>query len=108
MDKKNWMTIGPDSATVKLSRPTLLNGVKRDCLTMRVPTVGDLRAAAKRVKGDAEEQDIFLFASLAECAPSDIERLCMRDYNRVKECYFRLVSEDDGSGTETGGQAAGD
>ncbi|MCL2345567.1 MAG: phage tail assembly protein [Desulfobulbus sp.] len=110
MTKKtpDWLSIGPDAATVKLSRPTVLNGVKQDTLVLRTPTVGDLRAAAKRSKDDTEEQDIFLFAALAECAPGDIERLCVRDYNRVKESYFRLVSEDDGSGTEAGSPAAGD
>jgi hypothetical protein len=105
---KPWATMGDDSVTVKLSRPTVLNGVKQDKIVIRVPTVGDLRAAAKHGKDDVEEQDVFLFASLADCAPSDIERLSVRDYNRIKDCYFRMVSEDDGPGPEVTGKAAGD
>lgn len=103
-----WLTVGADSATVKLSRPIDMNGVKQNQLTMRVPTVGDLRAAAKQNKDDKESQEITLFASLAGCAPADIERLSVADYGRVQEGYFRLIDDDDnGSGTEDAGQATG-
>ena len=49
MSKKtpDWLTIGPENITIKLSRPTAMNGVKQDKIALRVPTVGDLRAAAK-------------------------------------------------------------
>lgn len=109
MSKKtpDWLTIGPENATIKLSRPTTMNGVKQDKIALRVPTVGDLRAAAKHSKDDKEEQEIFLFASLAECAPSDIEKLSVKDYNRVQEGYFRLIADDYADGTETDGEAAG-
>ncbi|MGQ0711181.1 MAG: phage tail assembly protein [Rhodoferax sp.] len=110
MSKKtsDWLTIGPEKITVKLSRPTTMNGVKQDKIALRVPTVGDLRAAAKHCKDDKEEQEIFLFASLAECAPGDIEKLSVKDYNRVQEGYFRLITDDNPDGTETAGKAAGD
>lgn len=109
MSKKTpgWMTVGPDNATVKLSRPSVMNGLKQDKVVLRMPTVGDLRAAAKQ-SNDTEEQDAILFASLAECAVADIDKLHVRDYNRIKECYFRLVSEDDDEGTKNGGETAGD
>lgn len=106
MSKKtpDWLSVGQENITIKLSRPTPMNGVKQDKLVLRVPTVGDLRSAAKQSKDDKEEQEIFLFASLAECAPSDIERLTIKDYGRVQEGYFRLVDDqDDAAGTEAAG-----
>ena len=98
MDSKKtprWLTVSEDSASIKLSRPTELNGVKQNRIILRVPTIGDLRAAAKHAKDDKEAQEIFLFASLAECSPPDIERLSVKDYNRLQEGYFRLVADDD-------------
>ena len=90
-----WLALSQDqeSVTVTLSRPTEINGVKQDRITLRTPTVADLRNASKHSKGDVDAQDIFLFASLAECAPADIERLSIKDYNRIKEGYFRLVND---------------
>lgn len=93
-----WMTVGPDATVIKLSRPTELNGVKQNQLTLRVPTVGDLRAASRMSKDDKEAQEIALFASLAEVSPTDIERLTLKDYSRVQEGYFRLIADGDESG----------
>lgn len=91
----NWLTIGPDGAAVRLSRATEVNGVKLDRLTLRVPEIGDLRAAKKIAGSDNEEQEIVLFASLAGCAPADISRLAVKDYNRVQESYFRIIADDE-------------
>lgn len=102
-----WLTIGPESITVRLSRLTVLNGIKQDKITLRIPTIGDLRMAAKRAPEDKEEQEIYLFASLAECGPDDIQRLPVLDYNRLQEGYFRLVADDYASGTEGSGEAPG-
>lgn len=90
-----WLAVGADGATITLSRASSMNGIRQNKVTLRIPTVGDLRAAARHSKDDKEEQEIFLFASLAECAPADIEGLSMRDYNRVQDGYFRLIAEDD-------------
>ncbi|MCW5319619.1 phage tail assembly protein [Verminephrobacter aporrectodeae subsp. tuberculatae] len=103
----NWMSIGPENITVTLSRPSVLNGVRQDKIVMRVPTMSDLRAATKHVK-DKEEQEIYLFASLTECAPGDIERLSIRDYNRIQEGFFRHVNEDHADAAQAVGKAAGD
>ena len=110
MSKKTpkWLTVGPDSATIKLSRPAVMNGVRKDKMVLRVPTVGDLRAAAKQSKDDREEQEIILFASLAECGVPDIERMSVVNYHRVQEGYFRLIADGDDDGVEATGEAAGD
>lgn len=91
----DWLDVGAEFTTVTLSRATAMNGIKKDKVTLRIPTVGDLRAAAKHSKDDKEELEIFLFASLAECSPADIEGLSVRDYKRVQEGYFRLIAEAD-------------
>ena len=103
-----WLSASADGIGIKLARPTELNGVKQNRITLRIPTIGDLRAAAKHAKDDKEAQEIFLFASLGECSPSDIEKLSVKDYNRVQEGYFRLVADDDDDGTETAGEKTGD
>ena len=109
MSKKNpdWLIVGADSVVVKLSRHAEMNGVKQNQINLRVPTVGDLRAAAKQNKDDKEAQEITLFASLAGCAPADIERLTVKDYGRVQEGYFRLIADDYADGTEAAGEASG-
>ncbi|MGV8899992.1 MAG: phage tail assembly protein [Burkholderiaceae bacterium] len=106
----NWLTLGPDGAAVRLSRPTEFNGVKIDRLSLRTPEIGDLRAAKKVAGSDNEQQEIILFASLAGCSPTDIGRLAVKDYNRVQEGYFRLVSDDEdgAAGSADTGAPAGD
>lgn len=102
-----WLEVDNEGATVTLSRPAEMNGVKQNKLHLRLPTVADLRAAKKQHKDDDEAQEIFLFASLAQCGPGDIERLIVRDYTRVQTAYFRLNAEDGGPGNQAAGQAAG-
>lgn len=106
----NWLTLGPDGAAVRLSRAAEINGVKLDRLSLRVPEIGDLRAAKKVAGSDNEEQEIILFASLAGCSPADISRLTVRDYNRVQESYFRIIADDEdgaASGADTGAPTGG-
>ncbi|MCK6435961.1 phage tail assembly protein [Rivihabitans pingtungensis] len=102
-----WLAVGADSITITLSRASSMNGIKQNKVTLRTPTIGDLRAAYRHSKDDKESQEIFLFASLAECAPADIEGLSVRDYNRVQDGYFRLIAEDDSSGAEAASETAG-
>ncbi|WP_311044757.1 phage tail assembly protein, partial [Pseudomonas syringae group genomosp. 3] len=63
--KPSWMTLTADSVSVKLSRPAEVNSVQVDTLTLRAPTVRDVRAAQAASNGDAEQREINLFASLA-------------------------------------------
>lgn len=98
MEKKQpeWLTIGDDSVTIRLTKPTTMNGVSVDRITMRAPTVGDMRGAAKMAPNDKEEQELVLFASLAGVGKNDIEALRLKDYNRLQEGYFRLLSDGEG------------
>jgi hypothetical protein len=100
---------GLGSAIVKLTQPSGFFGVEQDKVSLRAPTVGDLRAAKKPAGNGDEFQEIVLLASLSACAPNEIERLPVRDYHHVQEAYFRLVSEDtDGTGDSHPGEAAGE
>ncbi|ALE88770.1 phage tail assembly protein [Pseudomonas versuta] len=89
-----WLALTDDGVTVTLRYPTELNGIKADKLTLRAPTVRDVRAAQAISGNDAEQREMSLFASLTEVGIKDLESLKLLDYQRVQEGYFRLVSED--------------
>lgn len=89
-----WLKLTPEAAVITLSRPSEINGVKIDTLTLRAPTVRDVRAATRLAGGDDEERELQLFASLAESGTKDLEGLLMLDYQRLQAGYFRLVQDD--------------
>ena len=89
-----WLSLSEDAAVVKLSRPTSCNGVEVDALTLRAPTVRDIRLAGKVAGDDAEERELQLFASLAQVSRQDLEGLKLSDYQRLQGAYFRLVQDD--------------
>ena len=64
-----WLALTDDGVTVTLRYPTELNGIKADKLTLRAPTVRDVRAAQAISGNDAEQREMSLFASLAEPRP---------------------------------------
>jgi len=89
-----WLTVSADRVVVKLSRATEANGVQVDSLSLRAPTVRDLRAAQSG-SGDDETRELNLFASLAEVGTKDLEGLALKDYSRLQTGYFRLVQDDE-------------
>ncbi|HEJ2918662.1 TPA: phage tail assembly protein [Pseudomonas aeruginosa] len=89
-----WLTLDADAALVRLSRPAQCNGVSVDTLTLRAPTVRDIRLAGKVAGDDAEERELQLFASLALVSRQDLEGLKLSDYQRLQGAYFRLVQDD--------------
>jgi hypothetical protein len=90
-----WLNLTDEGVTVTLRYPTELNSVKTDKITLRAPTVRDVRTAQTTSGNDAEKREMQLFASLAEVGVSDLEHLKLLDYQRVQEGYFRLVNEDE-------------
>ncbi|KPZ21529.1 phage tail assembly protein [Pseudomonas syringae group genomosp. 3] len=93
--KPSWMTLTADSVSVKLSRPAEVNSVQVDTITMRAPTVRDVRTAQAAANGDDEQRELNLFASLAEMGVRDLEGLSLKDYSRLQAGYFRLVQDDE-------------
>ncbi|MGE7992143.1 phage tail assembly protein [Pseudomonas sp. NPDC089554] len=89
-----WLAVEADRITVRLSRPSEANGVQVDSLSLRSPTVRDIRNA-QTGGGDDEQRELNLFASLAEVGVKDLEGLALKDYSRLQAGYFRLVQDDE-------------
>ncbi|WP_397453744.1 phage tail assembly protein [Pseudomonas lurida] len=89
-----WMTVSADSAIIKLSKIVKVNQIETDQLTMRSPTVREVRHATKAAPDDEEQSEMILFASLTDAGPNDLGELSVRDYKRLQAAYFRLVRED--------------
>ncbi|AXO90878.1 phage tail assembly protein [Pseudomonas parafulva] len=89
------MILGPDSVIVTLSKPAELNGITADKITLRAPTVRDIRTAQATASGNEEQTELNLFASLAQVGVKDLEGLSLKDYTRLQAGYFRLVQEDE-------------
>lgn len=90
----SWLVIGPDGAVVTLSRPSDFKDMKLDRLTLRAPTVRDVRAATSASNGDDDQRDTILLANLTESDTKDLEGLKLTDYQRLQAAYFRLVQDD--------------
>lgn len=89
-----WLSLSADGVVVKLTKPSEANGVQVDSLSLRSPTVRDVRAAQSG-SGDDEQRELNLFASLAEVGVKDLEGLALKDYSRLQAGYFRLVQDDE-------------
>lgn len=90
-----WLTLSIEGAQVLLSTPSAVNGVKVDRLSMRSPTIREVRAAEASVPDDEDKREFVLFGGLTEAGHLDIEGLTVRDYKRLQTAYFRLVKEDE-------------
>lgn len=91
----SWLTVRTENVAVMLSKPSQANGVQVDQLTLRAPTVRDIRTAQSTAGNDDEQREMNLFASLAEVGTADLEGLTLKDYSRLQAGYFRLVQDDE-------------
>ena len=89
-----WLTLSAEAAIVTLSRPSEVNALHVDRITLRAPTVRDVRAANALAGGDDDQREMTLFASLAQVGIKDLEGLKLTDYQRLQAGYFRLVQDD--------------
>jgi hypothetical protein len=89
-----WLSVTAENAVISLSRPSEINGVQVDKMTLRSPTVREVRAADRAAGGDDEQRELVLFADLAGAAITDLEGLKVVDYNRLQAGYFRLEQDD--------------
>lgn len=90
-----YLKLTVENVTVTLTKPTEMNGIKVDTITLRAPTVRDMRMSSQTSDGDDEQRELNLFASLAEVSVKDLEGLTYKDYNRVSTGYTFLVREDE-------------
>ena len=91
----SWLAVSAERVVVTLTRPSEANGVQVDSLSLRAPTVRDIRNAQAGGVGDDEQRELNLFASLAEVGVKDLEGLALKDYSRLQTGYFRLVQDDE-------------
>ncbi|MFK7701737.1 phage tail assembly protein [Pseudomonas caspiana] len=90
-----WLVVTDSGVTITLSTPSEMNGVKSDKIVMRSPTVREVRVCQQAHPNDELAVDAMLFASLASIGENDLMGLTLKDYERVKSGYFRMVEEDD-------------
>ena len=88
-----YLKLDSDRVTVTLSTPAEINGVKQDTVSLRAPTVRDMRISTQTSDGDDEQRELNLFASLSEIGVKDLEGLTYKDYNRISSGYTFLVRE---------------
>jgi hypothetical protein len=87
----SWLTFGSDSATIILTRPSDVNGLKVDQLTLRAPTLREVRASDAIGGADAVLCEVTLLASLTDAGTKDIDGLKLTDYARVQTAYSQLL-----------------
>ncbi|MEX5504169.1 phage tail assembly protein [Pseudomonas putida] len=97
MSKKvpSYIELTEDHAIITLTKPSEMNGVKVDKVTLRAPTVREMRISSKTAGGDEEQIELNLFASLAEVGIQDLDNLTIKNYNRISTGYTFLVREDE-------------
>ncbi|MGY1952496.1 phage tail assembly protein [Pseudomonas pergaminensis] len=89
-----WLVVDLERAIVTLSRPYEIKEMTVDRLTLRAPTVSDVRAATTASNGDDDKRDTIILANLTESDTKDLEGLKLTDYQRLQAAYFRLVQDD--------------
>lgn len=92
---------GPDLTQVLAGRRRIgpmaqtLGHIDQATITLRAPTVKDIRSAGQTSDGDDAQREMNLFASLADVGVKDLEGLTYKDYNRVATGYNFLVQDDE-------------
>lgn len=89
----SWLKVTSDSATVTLTRPGDINGEKVEQLSVRAPTLREVRASDAIGGDDAVLREVTLFASLTDAGTKDIDGLTLVDYGRVQSAYSRLLQD---------------
>lgn len=90
-----WLTITEAGVSITLSSPRPFNGITLEKLHMRSPSVREVRACQKAHPADELAVDAMLFSSLMDVPEKELMELTLKDYERVKRGYFRLVDEDE-------------
>lgn len=89
----SWLTLTPESAVITLTRPCDINSVKVDQLTLRAPTLREVRASDAIGGDDSVLREITLLASLSGAGTKDLDGLKLTDYARLQAGYSHLVRD---------------
>lgn len=90
-----WLEVTAEGVAITLSKKAIIQNVTVEKLHLRSPTVKDLRTCQKMHPHDELAVDAMLFSSLAQIGEADLQALTLKDYERVKRGYFRMVEEDE-------------
>ena len=71
-----WLQLGDGIATVMLSKASEANGIKVDQLTLREPTVREMRAATLQGGSNEEEQEMVFCSAAWRASAVAIWRGC--------------------------------
>jgi hypothetical protein len=74
---------GATKVVVELGIPFTSSGAPKTSITLRRPTVGDARRAAKHAPDD-EGRSVYLAALLSGESPEDIEKIDIADFEIVQ------------------------
>ena len=91
----SWLVVTDEHAIVTMRGAVELGGVKTDRLSMRAPTLKDMRAAKATANGDFEQIELNMFCSLLQATEAELLAMGIKNYNRLQAGYFRLVDEDE-------------
>ncbi|SMF59226.1 MULTISPECIES: phage tail assembly protein [unclassified Pseudomonas] len=89
-----WLKLTLEHAVVHLVEPIERDGVKVDRLTLQSPSIRLSREVEAEAGDDNSKLETLLFQRLTETTPAELHSLTIRDYNRVRAAYFRLVHQD--------------
>lgn len=89
--RPDWFEAGDGHVDITLSKPLDVNGTKRPKLRLREPLVSD-QLAADEAGGDSDsKRETFLIGNMAELAPSDLNKLTLRDYKRLQYGFLSFI-----------------
>jgi hypothetical protein len=87
--KTTPVTVQSGAVEIQLSRPLDIDGAKVSTLTMREPLVDDQLSV--QGTGTDAEQELALMANLCMLKPTDLRRLPIRDYMRLKAAFVGFI-----------------
>jgi hypothetical protein len=85
-ESKDYLTQEDGQIIITLARAETVNGEKVEAVTMREPTVGDMKRTEAKTGSDADKV-IFATANLLGITPGEVQQFSMRNFNRVQEAY---------------------
>lgn len=94
-DQPEWLEQTDTHAIITLNVPIEVSGVKISQLKMRRPKLKDRREADRQFGDDehaAEEKELFMFTSLTDMTPDELEELDLDDYVRMQQAFQGFLS----------------
>ena len=85
------MTSNKTTQKITLKHPFTWESKQVKELTLRAPKVKDMLAAVRLADNEAE-QEVAMFANLAEVAPAMIHEMHLGDYMQLQKAYTDFLS----------------